>query len=590
MRILLVEDNKDDAQMVELLLARDKKSPHDIEWVETIADGLDRLQGEHFDIALVDLNLPDARGGEAVARLAGAHIEVPIVVLSGNDDEDLAVSLIEVGAQDYLMKGLVGTAGLNRAMRYAVERKATEVSLRERASVDILTGLANRREFEQQLDRAMAQANRAGTMVAVILIDLDHFKAVNDNHGHAAGDTVLHVLGERLRQSLRISDIGARLGGDEFAVVLEDLESVHDVKHWVLRTVEELRKPVNLQNVALPLSLSIGAAVYPSHAADIEAMLRCADVAMYQVKKQGRNGFLLYDERMENSLHERAQIEQEIRAGLDNGQFVPHYQPQVSLIDGRLTGLETVCRWLRADKIYAQPSEYIPLAQNFKLIRELGRQIFQRVCAQVAQWRSRGARMTIPVSIKIDSQELLAPEYADNAIDSVIEHGIDAASIRLELRGDSSTDDSLVIRDNLEKLGAAGFQFGVERLDIEFLSRARLPTDSLCALKLTKQQTTASFSEKTAISVTRGLIKMAQEIGVRVVGEGVETARQFRALQQLGCDDAQGYFIARPMNVHNLEKWVQRHSARQQQRDLSMTGRFRLPPRIARFEARERTN
>ena len=589
-KILLVEDDKDDAQLVELLLARDRKLPHDIEWVETIAEGIEKLETTCFDVALVDLNLPDARDGEAVTRLSAAHGDVPIVVLSGNDDEELAVAMIEIGAQDYLMKGSVGTTGLNRAMRYAVERKATEVSLRERASVDILTGLSNRAEFEAQLDRAMAHAARNGTMVGVLLIDLDHFKAINDNHGHAAGDTVLHEFGERLRQCLRVGDTGARLGGDEFAVLLENLETVNDVRHWIQRAGEQLRHRINFNTVALPLSMSIGAAVYPSHGGTIEQILRRADIAMYKVKNEGRNGFALYNERMEDTLRERDKVEQEIHEALAGREFVPHFQPQISLTNGCVTGFEAVCRWLRTDKVFALPSEYIPLVQNFELIHELGAQIFDQVCAQMANWRTKKRMPASSVSIKVDTQELLDPTYAKRLISTSSHYDVAPARLRLEIPAPALTDANNVIRENLTQLASAAFRFSIERLDINSLADLRFPDGSVAALKLSKEQTLAAFADRLAVPVTRALINMAKEIGVTVIGEGIETARQFRALQQLGCDEAQGYFIARPMNPDNLIRWVERHEVRQQEREVSMTGRFKLPPPLKRFSARNLVN
>ena len=584
MRILLVEDDRDDAQFVEMLLSRDAEAGHDIEWVGTVAEGLSRLDSEFFDIALVDLNLPDASNSEAVSRLAAARADVPIVVLSGNDDEQLAATLIEVGAQDYVTKGTVDEKQLNRTIHYAIERKATEVSLRERATVDILTGLNNRSEFEAQLERAMAQAGRSGTMVAVLLIDLDHFKETNDQHGHAAGDTVLHVFGERLRQCLRIGDIGARLGGDEFAVLLENLENVNDVHHWVTRARMQLREPVRFKNVSLPLSMSIGAAVFPTHGDTIERILRCADLSMYDIKAKGRNGFAVYDEGMEDSLRQRDQIESEIRNALDTGEFVPHFQPQIDLTDGRITGLEAVCRWLRTDKVFALPSEYIPLVQNFELIHELGEQLFRKICQQLAAWRTAGIRIARPVSVKVDTQEMLCADFASRRIDMLAEYRLAATDFRLEFTADLFTAPNETIRRNIEKLADASFSFSIERLDIELLRAMPIPEHSLAALKLKKDQALATFSEKMAIPVTRAFVNMAREIGVVVIGEGVETARQFRALQQLGCDQAQGYFIARPMNPDNLTRWLRRHSDRQQHRDLSLTGRFRLPPPLKRFQ------
>ncbi len=588
MRILLVEDDTYDAQLVELLLARDKEVPHDIEWVETITEGIDKMSHSSFDVALIDLNLPDASNGDAVHQLSATHTDVPIVVLSGNDDEDLAVSLIESGAQDYLLKGDVGTASLNRAMRYAVERKATEVSLRERASVDVLTGLSNRLELTRQLDRAMSQANRSGSMAAVLMIDLDHFKSVNDTYGHAAGDTLLKIFGERLAQSLRLGDTAARIGGDEFAILLEGIESENDARNWLIRALPELRKPILFDNVALPFSMSVGTALYPTHGADIERIMRCADVAMYAVKKKGRNGFCIYNESMEKTLRQRDRIEQEIRKALKAGHFVPHFQPQINLNDGDVCGLEAVCRWLRTDKVYAMPSEYIPLVQNYELIGDLGLQIFTQVCEQLDDWQSLAGTGTLPVSIKVDSQELLAPEYAKRLAQVAQRYGIEPGRLRLEMRSGTYVDGDAAIQANFTELVDAGFAFSIDRLDLDLIAKLPIPNTHLATLKLNRKQTAAVFGDRMAIPVTRALVHMAAELDVAVVGEGVETARHFRALQQLGCEQAQGYFIARPMNAANLTVWLRRHDDRQQQRGLSMTGKFKLPPPLRRFQPNKR--
>lgn len=586
MTVLLLEDDDCDAKMVGVLLKRIGSPEFDVDWVQTVAEGVEHITKNTYDIALIDLNLPDATESEAVQIMKEASDTTPIIIMSGNEDEDLAVSLIEFGAQDYLVKGTFGTETLGRAIRYAIERKSTEVSLREQATSDLLTGLANRGELMHQLGRAMAHADRSGNMMACLLVDLDDFKQVNDTYGHAVGDALLVEVANRLEETLRDCDTASRLGGDEFAVVLESIESEEDLVNWLERTRELLTAPVSIENVSLRLSLSIGASLYPRDGAGIEHVLRSADLAMYEAKRLGKNQYKLYDQKLERTLHRRRRIESEIRSGLAANEFAPHYQPQMDLTTGRLVGLEALCRWRRTDKIYALPSEYITLIQDLDLITELGRSILVSVCRNIRSWNNTSLKL-LPVSLKVDEQELRRTGYAQNFADTLRTFGVAPSRLRLEFPASVLLEKDSIIKSNLAELGAIGTTFAVDHLEIHPSAGLGFDTESVSILKLGRERTAALLNDKAAIAVTRALINLATDLGFIVIGEGVETARQFRALQQLGCQQIQGYFIARPLRPAHLLEWIERQT-KAKNKARSMTGRFKLPPRFKELDRKSR--
>lgn len=293
-KVLLIEDNSVDAQLTQDLLAEWKLDQFSIVSVTTLSEGLSRLSKERFDAVLLDLSLPDAHGLGTVSQVLATSPHVPILVLSGYDDQAVAVQAVQQGAQDYLVKGKGDADLLARAIRYAIERKRAEERLTYLAQYDHLTGLVNRMLFRDRLFQALARSKRKDQLVGLMLLDLDRFKAVNDTLGHDAGDRLLRQVADRLRSCVREVDTVARMGGDEFTIVLEGLGCEQDIVTIARRITESVAEPFVLGEHEVSIGVSIGITVYPNDNHEIDELLKHADAAMYRAKQQGGSSFRLY--------------------------------------------------------------------------------------------------------------------------------------------------------------------------------------------------------------------------------------------------------------------------------------------------------
>ncbi|MEM9208880.1 MAG: diguanylate cyclase, partial [Pseudomonadota bacterium] len=433
MNILLLEDDELDARLVgEALSEKRCAEPSSVVHVRSLAVALARLGRDDFDAVVVDLNLPDAHGSDAVDQLLQLKPHIPIVILSGNDDEKFALDLIRKGAQDFLVKGKDGLGSLGRTLKFCVERKATEQRLQHLASYDALTGLANRQEVYTQLRKACAHAERQGDMVALLLIDLDRFKHANDIHGHQVGDTILKTIGSRLQALTREGDTAGRLGGDEFAVVLEGLAYAHSAHRWAERALKTINEPIEVDELVFPLKASIGGAIFPSHGDDVDAIMRCADQAMYSVKSTGRNSVAFFQPNMAHRDSRRNDLSIELGNALELGAVTAAFQPKVSLKTGAVIGFEALARWIRATDDIVAPAEFLPLAQQQRLMPALGRRMRFLALEAAARWRTETGKC-VPVSVNVDAQELQSASFAADLASDLAKNSVEPATLRLEV-------------------------------------------------------------------------------------------------------------------------------------------------------------
>ena len=295
-KLLLVEDNPGDARLIREMLLDDPVHQFQTTEADTIKAAKELLDQEGFDIILLDLNLPDSQGENTFSSINNTYPDIPIVILTGKKDEQAAFSAIGLGAQDYLTKGTIHNGMLTRAILYAVERKRLQNMISHLALHDALTGLPNRRLLMEYLTRDIELAKRENENMAVMLLDLDNFKDVNDSFGHHIGDLVLIKIADRLRYLLRKCDIIARIGGDEFIIPVLNLKDNQDAEVVALKIIHAFKQPISIENYTIPVSMSIGIALYPEHSSDLQALIKMADKAMYQAKAKGKGKFMIYQD------------------------------------------------------------------------------------------------------------------------------------------------------------------------------------------------------------------------------------------------------------------------------------------------------
>jgi diguanylate cyclase (GGDEF)-like protein len=342
MKLLLVEDNPDDVAFLRAALRRQKTDEVELSHASTIAEASEMLKSGPFDIVLLDLHLPDGQGLSCVDAIQKVDERIPMVVLSGQDDEDFAVSILNKGVQDYIVKWEGQGRTILRSIRYAIERKRTEMRLNYLAQFDPLTGIGNRQYFHDQLERATARARREARKVALFFLDLDQFKMVNDTLGHDAGDRLLQETARRLRSEVRTGDVIARLGGDEFALLMESVTGPLDASVIAQQLLDVVSVPFELDGHPVLVTASIGVTLYPHDDHDTQRLVKNADIAMYQAKDKGRNNFKFFTEHMHTELIEYHELARDLNEAMQKELFHLAFQPKVNLVSRRVQGLEAL--------------------------------------------------------------------------------------------------------------------------------------------------------------------------------------------------------------------------------------------------------
>jgi diguanylate cyclase (GGDEF)-like protein len=428
------------------------------------------------------------------------------------------------------------------------ERRLAHDRMRYLAQHDVLSGALNRASFHDALQQAAWRHESGGPSFAVLCIDLDRFKEVNDSHGHSAGDAVLREATERLRQVVRHGDVVARLGGDEFAIMQSGVTDSADVGRLAQRLVDAMAVPFKIGEHRVICTASVGAATFGSDANTIEDLLHKADVALYRAKTSGRGRFSFYDAELDRMLEDRRVLAHDLRAAIDNGSLTLHYQPLFEGADRRLIGYEALMRWSHPQRGAIAPSEFIPLAEDTGQIEVLGEWALQRACAEAATWPA-------PLSVSVN---LSAAQFSgDSDLTRVVQSALDASGLssrRLELEITESLlmSNTESVVNTLSKLSALGVRIAMDDFGTGYSSMAYLWRFPFDKVKIDRAFTIGLNGNRKVELIVRSIVSLAHSMGIRVNAEGVETVPQMALLQELGCDELQGFLLGRPVPAHSL--------------------------------------
>ncbi|HEX6844722.1 MAG TPA: EAL domain-containing protein [Actinomycetota bacterium] len=418
---------------------------------------------------------------------------------------------------------------------------------------DALTGLPNRTRFQLKLIEAIDDARERGGSVAVMLIDLDHFKEINDTLGHHFGDLLLQQMGPRMSSVLRDEDLLARLGGDEFGIVLPDLPDEEVTIRVATRIIEELEHPVSVEGLALDVSGSIGIACYPAQAKDAESLLRRADVAMYAAKEAG-GGYEIYREEFDRHNPQRLTLVGQVRPALEAGEFAMYYQPKVRLADGRVAGAEALVRWEHPTLGVLAPSEFVPLVEKTVLLRPLTHHVLDTVLRQWREWASSGIR--IPVAVNISPRSLLDNDFPDEVQALLDRWEVPPAFLRMELTESFLMSDSGRSNQVLDRLAKVGVGLSIDDFGTGYSSMAYLKRLPIEEIKVDRSFVSQMHVDQNDFMIVRATVDLGRNLGLRVVAEGVEDLATFDRLAEFGCDEAQGYYISRPLHGVDFTRWL----------------------------------
>ncbi|HQS99599.1 MAG: response regulator receiver protein [Hydrogenophilales bacterium 16-64-46] len=435
-----------------------------------------------------------------------------------------------------------------------LRRQEAELRIMHLATRDPLTGLPNRAALMDRLSQGIRLAARERSQLAVLFMDLDRFKWVNDTLGHDAGDALLQSTAERLVHTLRGSDTVARLGGDEFAVILSLPHGQADVESIAGKLIAAVQEPFQLGTHQVQVGCSIGIVLYPEQGETEESLLRHADLAMYQAKELGGNRACVYSDQLNQRAMERVTLESELRQAIVGGELVLHYQPQVNLADGRLAGLEALVRWNHPRLGLLMPDRFISLAEDSGLIWPLGLFVLDAAVAQIAEWSQRG--YAVPrVAVNISPAQL-RETLPDAVIDTLERHAVPASRLELELTETALTSDGPAVLELMHRLRDRGIAIAIDDFGVGYSSLALLRRLPITALKIDRSFVSDVASNKQDVAIVEAVITMAKSMGLRTVAEGVEQQAQHVALRVLGCDDSQGYLYDRPMPADQVASWM----------------------------------
>jgi diguanylate cyclase len=444
---------------------------------------------------------------------------------------------------------------LNRAN---LKLQAANEELRKRAFMDPLTGLPNRLLFEDRLMRAQLrrerQQERKEAKLAVLFVDLDGFKPVNDQFGHAVGDSLLKEVARRLQSAVREGDTLARIGGDEFLVLMEDIVDAADGAALAARVLQAMSEPATLGERQVSISASIGLVVYPDHG-QTGKLIANADSAMYAAKRAGGNTCVMFEERMELHAREQLGLHSDLRRALERRQLQLYYQPKVDGISGHIHGVEALLRWNHPERGQVSPAVFIPLAERFNLINALGNWVLDEACRQMRAWADDGLRMRVAINLSV--HQLREDDLVERIDRALRRNLLDPSQLLCEITESVAMEDIKSTQRAFEGLARIGVYLSIDDFGTGYSSLSYLRQMPASQLKIDRSFVSDLEKSKDAKAIVSAVIRLAHELGLRVVAEGVETAGQRDILVALGCDELQGFFLARPMPADVLQAWTE---------------------------------
>ncbi|UDL03959.1 EAL domain-containing protein [Marinobacter sp. CA1] len=574
--ILLVDDNPADLLVV---CKQFKRAGYRVVVAREAEEAIERAGFVQPDLILLDVVMPESSGFEICRRLkaTASTQDIPVIFMTALTDVSDKVTAFEAGGVDYITKPFqvgevlarVNTQLSLRAMQQLLnarnqqlqeqlsEQRLQREELEYRATHDMLTELPNRTLFMDRLTHAIERARRNQSQLAVLFIDLDKFKIINDTLGHGAGDELLQSVAERLRNCARKSDTLGRLGGDEFVVLAENTSAVADIETLIERLSSKLVEPVLLAGLMHSVTCSIGISRYPRDGETAETLLKHADLAMFQAKDRGRNAYRFFEASMQETLNRRVSLERQLREAFKRDEFVLYYQPQIDLRNGRICSLEALVRWQSPNDGLVLPGHFVPLAEESRLILALGEWVLRSACIQLRRWLNRGVPF-VPVAIN-----LAAAQFADPTLDqllkgALVESELDARYLELELTESMSMSDPEVSLAMMHRLKEIGVSLAIDDFGTGFSNLSyvrRFPVDKL---KIDRTFVEGMISNPQDNSIVLSVIRLAHSLGLRAVAEGVETEGQVRLLAEGGCDMFQGHQFRPALAAPDIEDLLQR--------------------------------
>ena len=559
LHILYIGSNRDEYQRLEELLLKALGEGLLMTWINNFNEALWPLEACYYDLVFLDYRL-DGRDTIELLRRSSSMEEraMPVIMLADNEDHLDDLEVIRQGAADYLSKQELSVSMLKRSVRYAIERKRIEQRLLTLSHFDPLTGLSNRNLFYLKLTDGIIQSLRGNNLLALLFLDLDNFKEINDTMGHPVGDRLLQEVSARLKGSTRASDTVARLGGDEFAIIATHLNNETDITLLAKKLITSFNEPFVFGNEKIMAHTSIGIALCPTHGHDPDELLRHADLALYQAKGAGRNNFKFYDSELDARAQEYRALEQEMRYALQQQNFTLHFQPMFSADGKNVIGVEALARWPHKVRGMISPVDFIPLAESSGLILPLGEQILEMACDEINRWKQLGLPELL-VAVNLSPTQFADPKLIEKISETLQRKGVSPHLVELEITENTLMDTGPEVIDRLTKLHDMGIKLAIDDFGTGYSSLSYLKKFPVHKLKIDRAFIKDVTTDKDDATIARTIIHLGQAMNLEIIAEGVETEAQLAFLRDEGCQQVQGFLFAKPMPSDALIEWLPKH-------------------------------
>ena len=554
LRLLVVGHDTARATRLQALLRDALGDDADIALCHDVSDLHRALQGQ--SVACVVLALSSQDTANTLDPVLSSVDGEPVVVVADDEDPQAALRAIQEGAQDYVLDPADDTEALSRAIRHAIARKQTETRLARQALHDPLTGLPNRELMLDRLNVAVARSRRRPTSLALLFLDLDGFKRVNDTLGHEVGDELLVEVARRLQRVLRPGDTVSRYGGDEFLILCEDLRGRSEAMRVAERARAAIAEPFRLRDREVTVEASVGVARARRTPIDGQALLHKADVAMYRAKRTGR-GIELYESGSNTHAIAELQIEARLRDALQHAGLRLHYQPVLTLADGSLHSVEALVRWEHPEHGLQAPAEFLPVAEETGLIVQVDHWVLAEATRQLSRWREDGLLdRGVPVSVNLSSRTLLASDLTDAVSSATAEAEIEPGCLSVEVTEAALADDRSGVAGALTKLDHLGARIWLDNFGTGLASLSVLSTHPFDAVKIDARLIGEAAADAKTARMLGAVLGVVHAAEARTVAQGIESESQLQAMQSLGFDAGQGFLFARPGPADQIGGWL----------------------------------
>ena len=550
-RVLLVDEEQAEYMLIANYAAAIDRQRYLISWCDQPDKALSSMLSGEYDAILLDCQRHPQQARELLKAAISHGCVAPIIVMTDVLDTELDRNAIADGAADYLLKSQLDAAQLERRLRYALERKNGERQLIRRTQYDPLTSLPNRLLFRDRLEHAITRAQREDAMLALLHVDLDGFRRVNESFGHRVGDQFVQLMGQRLTQCVRKTDTLARIGSDEFAIVLEDVRQLSDVVAVAEKIADMLSQPYQLGDTPLVLGASIGIAVCPDAGHTSETLLRNAELARQQAKLLRGCHYHFYTEQMNLDARNQIHLEAELRRALRRNEFELFYQPRVELESGQVIGVESLIRWRHPERGLLAPSDFIPLAEETGLIVPIGYWTIQQACRDMRNMQKHCDR-PLELAINLSLKQLQDEKFSATASRLLVESGIDLHRIEFELTETAILMNAEQTYQSMLTLSQLGVSFSLDDFGTGYSSFAHIQRLPISALKIDRSFIRNLPGDADDAIIVKAIINLAHSLQLHVIAEGAETLEQVHFLWENHCDQVQGYYFAPAVTTEQL--------------------------------------